>query len=133
MSLSVFRQELISFFVTKQGIELNVRHVGLRHVGDMTSRTFADGPFLRSLVIRHRMMAECVVTPPVGVGILLTVFYRDVDTVVLAVEVSTSGRFGARAVWKLRIEDPSQFFYYDRSVWKVARLQIHIRSEERRV
>ena len=71
-------------------------------------------------------MAECVVPPAVGVGILLTIFYCDVDTVVLAVEVSTSGRFGAGAVWKLRIKDPREFFYYDRSFWHVARFQIRI-------
>src|SRR4029453_11672458 len=105
-SATQYKPSLIPFFVTKQRIELNVRHVGLRHVGDMTSRTFADGPFLRSLVIRHRMMAECVETPAVRLGILLTVFYRYVDAVVLAVEVSTSGRFRARAVWKSRIKDP---------------------------
>src|ERR1700754_832885 len=72
------------------------------------------------------MMAECVVPPAVGIGILLTVFYRQVDTVVLAIEVSTSGSFVARAVGKGRIEDPSQFFYDDRSFWKIACLQIRI-------
>src|SRR5258705_7241974 len=72
------------------------------------------------------MMPESVVTPAVGLGILLTVFYRKVDAVELTIEIPASRWFLARAVWKSRIEDASQFFYYDRSLWKVACLQIRI-------
>src|SRR4029077_17359827 len=72
------------------------------------------------------MMPESEEAPVVGLSKLLTVFHRYVDTVVLAVKISTSGRFFPRAVRKLRIKNPRQLFYEDRSFGKGARLQIGI-------
>src|SRR5579864_3844094 len=72
------------------------------------------------------MVPESEESPTVGIGKPLTVFHGGVDTVELAVEESTSGRFGTRAVRKRRTKHASQFFDNDGSFGKGARLQINI-------
>src|SRR5579864_2365059 len=72
------------------------------------------------------MMSKGEETPAVSLCEALAVFYGHVDAVVRAVEISTSGWFLTRAVWKSRVKNPGQFFYDDRSFWKLARLQIGI-------
>src|SRR5258708_3904961 len=115
---------LITFFVTKQRIELNPGHIGFCNIGKMAARTFSHRLFRGGRVIRQWMMPESVVTPAVGLGIPLTVFHRKVDAVELAIEIPASRWFRTRAVWKSRIKDPSQFFYNDRSFGKGTCLQI---------
>ena len=56
------------------------------------------------------MMAESEEAPTAGLGNPLAVFYGHVDSVVYTIEKSPSGWFRTRAVWKLGIKDPSQFF-----------------------
>src|SRR5919197_1156642 len=72
------------------------------------------------------MMPEIEKPPAVGLGKALTVFHCDVHAVVLTVEIPVPRWFRPRPVWKSRIKDPSQFFYDDRSFWKLAGLQIRI-------
>jgi len=72
------------------------------------------------------MMPKSKEAPAVGLCKALTVFYCQVDAVVLAIEIPTSGWFLTRAVWESRVKNPGQFFYDDSSFWKLARLQIRI-------
>src|SRR6266436_8433794 len=72
------------------------------------------------------MMAEGEEAPAIRLGKALTVFHSHVDAVVLAVKVPASGRFLTRAGWKSRVKNPGQFFYDDRSFWKLTCLQIGI-------
>src|ERR1700745_1398442 len=51
--------------------------------------------------------------PAVRCGESLTVLHSDVETVVCAVEISSSGWFGARSIRKGRVENPRQFFNDD--------------------
>src|SRR4029450_12145760 len=64
--------------------------------------------------------------PVVGFGEALTVFDRYIDPVETAGEIPTPGGFCARAVWKSGVKNPVEFFYNDRSLWKVACFQIGI-------
>src|SRR5712664_878447 len=72
------------------------------------------------------MMPKSEEAPVVSLCKTLTVFYRHVDAVVRAIEVPASRRFLTRAVWERRVKNPGQFFYNDRSFWKLACLQIGI-------
>src|SRR5580704_10782814 len=92
----------------------------------MAARTFGHRFFRGARSIRQWMMTESEKSPAVGLSKALAVFHRHVDAVVLAVEISTSGWFLTRAVWKSRIKNPGQFFYDDCSFWKLACLQIGI-------
>src|SRR5919106_1025078 len=92
----------------------------------MASCTFAHRRFLGALFQRPGMMPEIEKSPVVGLGKALTVFHCDVHAVVLTVEISASGRFLTRAVWKSRIKDSRQLLYDDRSFWKLAGLQIRL-------
>src|SRR4029077_4135365 len=82
--------------------------------------------FSGGLRIWQWMMPESEEAPVIGLSKLLTVFHRYIDPVVLAVEISTSRWFIPRAVGILRIKNPRQLFYEDRSFWKGACLQIGI-------
>src|SRR5580704_3194202 len=92
----------------------------------MTSRTFGHRRFRGSLRIGQWMMPVREKPPAVGLRKPLTVFHGQVDTVELAVEKSTPGRFGTRAVGKRRTKHSSQFFYNDGSFGKGASLQISV-------
>src|ERR1700739_2967943 len=95
-------------------------------MGDVASGTFGHGFLSCRLVIRHRMMPKSEEAPAVCLCKALTVFHRHVDAVVRAVEIPASRRFLTRAVGKSRVKNPGQFFYDDRSFWKLACLQIGI-------
>src|SRR4029077_18619151 len=92
----------------------------------MAARTFGHRFFRGARSIRQWMMPEGEKSPAVGLSEALAVFHRHVDAVVLAVEISTSGWFLTRTVWKSRIKNPGQFLYDDCSFWKLACLQIGI-------
>src|ERR1700751_6481220 len=105
---------------------MNPGHVCGGEIWDVGSGTFAQGLFSCALVIRHWMMPKSEEAPAVCLCKALTVFYCQVDAVVLAIEVPAPGGFLTRAVWKRRIKNPRQLLYDDRSFWKLARLQIRI-------
>jgi hypothetical protein len=65
-------------------------------------------------------------TPAVCLCEALAVFYGHVDAVVSTVKIPASGGFLTRAVWELWVKNPGQFFYDDRSFWKIACFQICI-------
>src|ERR1700752_4028189 len=92
----------------------------------MASRTLSHRRFRGGLLIWQWMMPESEEAPAVGLRKTLAVFHRYVDAVELTIEKSPSGWFGARAVWKSRIQNPSQFFYDDCSLGKGARLEVGI-------
>src|ERR1700751_1344806 len=104
-SLSLRRTVLSSLlwvFVTKYRIELNPCYVGVCDIGEMASRTFGHRLFRGGLIVGQWVMPEGEEAPAVGLSKTLAVFHRFVDAVELAVEISPSGWFGARAVWKSR-------------------------------
>src|SRR6201998_4182930 len=86
----------------------------------MAASTFGNRLFRGGLVGGQRVMPKSEEAPAVCFGKPLTVFDGQVDTVVLAIEIPPSGWFGARAVWKGRIKNSSQFFYNDCSFGKGA-------------
>src|SRR5262249_58901872 len=92
----------------------------------MASCTLSHRLFSGGLFIRKWVVSEGEEAPAVGLGKSLTVFYGQVDAVVLAVEIAAPGWFLARAVWKSRIKNPRQLLYDYRSFRKLARLQICI-------
>src|SRR5262245_19976334 len=92
----------------------------------MASPAFVHRRFRSGLCIWQWMMAKGEEPPAVGTGKPLTVFHRNVDPVVLAIEKATSGWFLARAVRENRIKDPGQLFDKYCSFRKRARRQIRI-------
>src|SRR5215470_5364292 len=70
------------------------------------------------------MMPESKEAPVIRLGKALAVFDGNVNSVVLAVEISSAGWFFTRAVWKSRIKNASQLFYDDRSFRKGTCLQV---------
>src|SRR5215468_510311 len=72
------------------------------------------------------MMPEGEEAPVICLGEPLAVFHSNVNSVVLAVEISASGWFATRTVRKLRIKNASQFLYDDRAFGKFTCLQICI-------
>src|SRR5437879_4422009 len=118
---------LIRFvFVSKQRIELDPSHVGFGDIGDMASCTLIHRRFPSGRLIWQWMMPEGEEAPAIGLSKPLAVFHCYVDAVELAVEIPPSGWLRTGAVWKSRIQNPSQFFYNDCSFGKGARLQIYI-------
>src|SRR6201997_2663042 len=71
-------------------------------------------------------MSERKKAPVVRVGEAFTVFDRYIDPVKSAGEIPTPGRLCARAVWKSGVKNTGEFFHNDRSLWKLACLQIGI-------
>src|SRR5215470_8676481 len=70
------------------------------------------------------MMPESKEAPVIRLSKALAVFDGNVNSVVLAVEISPAGWFFTRAVWKSWIKNTSQFFYDDRSFRKGTCLQV---------
>src|SRR6266446_7230801 len=129
LSISFFELELARhpcLSATKHWIELNPCHIGLGDEGPMATSAFACRGFFSGLGVRQRMMPKIEKPPAVGLGKPLTVFDRYVETVELAVEIPSAGRFRPRAVRKRWIKNACQFFDDDGSFGKGTGLQIHI-------
>ena len=92
----------------------------------MASGALGHRPFRGGLLVWQWMMPIGEETPAVRLFEALAVFYGHVDAVVRTVKIPASGRFLTRAVWERWVKNPGQFFYYDRSFWKLACFQICI-------
>jgi len=92
----------------------------------MAPCTFLNRRFSRGFLIRQRMMPKSKKTPTVRLSKPLIVLYAKVNPVVLAVGISPSRRFCARAVLKSWFKNTSQFFDNDGFFGKLTGLQIGI-------
>src|SRR6266851_2296337 len=129
LSISFFELELARhpcLSATKHWIELNPCHIGLGDEGPMATSAFACRGFFSGLGVRQRMMPKIEKPPAVGLGKPLTVFDRYVETVELAVEIPSAGRFRPRAVRKRWIKNACQFFDDDGSFGEGTGLEVHV-------
>src|ERR1700743_1308788 len=90
--------------IAQERVKLDPSHIGLCNICQMATSTIADRHLSSSLLIWHRMMAECKVYPAVCPGEALTVLAGRVDPVQFTVEVTSPRRLGSRAVWKRRLQ-----------------------------
>src|SRR5215470_6820714 len=90
----------------------------------MASCAFSHRRFSRRFGIRQWMMTEGKESPAIRLSKPLTVLHGNVNSVVLTIEISASGWFCTRPVWKGWIKNASQFFDNDCSFWKFTILQI---------
>src|SRR5215470_10461324 len=90
----------------------------------MASCAFSHRRFSRRFGIRQWMMTEGKESPAIRLSKPLIVLHGNVNSVVLTIEISASGWFCTRPVWKSWIKNASQFFDNDRSLRELAILQI---------
>jgi hypothetical protein len=100
----------VSIFSTKQRVELYPRHVRLRDVRHVASRTLGDGGLLSGFRVRQRVMTKGEETPAIGVMETPAVFYSDVNAVEFTVKKASAGRLRSGSVWKNRLQNQRQFF-----------------------
>src|SRR4029077_8291672 len=72
------------------------------------------------------MVSKVEEAPAVRCGESLTVLHSDVEDVVCAVEISSSGWFGARSIRKVRVETQSQFFNQDGAFGKGTGFEVDV-------
>src|ERR1700752_2466958 len=72
------------------------------------------------------MVSKVEEAPAVRCGESLTVLHSDVEAVVCAVEISSSGWLGARSIRKGRVENPSQFFNEDGAFGKGTGFEVDV-------
>src|SRR5215475_2378087 len=90
----------------------------------MASCAGSHGRFSRAFGIRQWVMTEGKESPAIRLSKPLTVLHGNVNSVVLTIEISASGWFCTRPVWKGWIKNASQFFDNDCSFWEFTILQI---------
>src|SRR5215470_7388417 len=112
--------------VSENWIELDPSHVCLGDIRYVATGALAYGGFLSPRRIRKWVMPEVEEAPSVRCGKSLAVFHGDVHAVEFAVEISSTGGFGARADRESGIKDARQFLDEDGSLGKDSGFEVHV-------
>jgi hypothetical protein len=91
MSAMIRQIALSVVLLTEHRIELDPRHIGLRNKGDVASCALRCWGLRGSFVVRQRMVTKREESPAIGFRKSLAVLHREINTVKLAVEKTTTG------------------------------------------